>query len=180
MSSKINILGIITGHFNTLREADGKRSVPDFITFIILPITLSIISIIFSFNLNNELSSLLVNFGSIFTALLLSVLVLVYDQESKLEDKKETVGLYDEKKELLSQLYYNISYSILCSLALVVLCFLHAVLLNVETVFTISQFTITIKYDIYLLTPLVVLVISNLFLNILMIVKRMHAGVPPF
>ncbi len=173
MSSKINVFEIVTGHFDTLRESNGKRSGADFFTFIFFPVALAVSSALLSFNLNKDLSSLLVNFGSIFTALLLSVLVLVYDQESKLEDQKEKDGFYEQKKELLNQLYYNISYSILCAVALVLLCFLHSVMLGVQTHF--SSLDVTIKYDVIFITPFVVYVTTNLFLNILMVVKRMHA-----
>ncbi len=175
MSSKINIFEIITGHFDTLRESNGKRSYIDFCTFLVIPVALGIASAVINFNLNKDLSSLLVNFGSIFTALLLSVLVLVYDQESKLEDRKSTDGFYEQKKELLNQLYYNISYSILCAVALVLLCFLHSVALGIQTPFSLSSFNLTVKYDIWFITPFIIFVTTNLFLNILMIVKRMHA-----
>jgi len=175
MSSKINILEIVAGHFDTLRESNGKRSFIDFFTFLFIPVAFGIASAILSLNLNKDLSSLLVNFGSIFTALLLSVLVLVYDQESKLEDKKDSDGFYDEKKQLLNQLYYNISYSILCALALVLLCFLHSVVIGISSSFLLASHTLAIRYDELFVTPFVVFVTTNLFLNILMIVKRMHA-----
>lgn len=175
MSSKINVYEIISGHFETLKERNGSYSTTDLFTFVGLPLSACFFSYFYSFNLNTNLSSLLVNFGSIFTALLLSVLVLVYDQESKLEDKKNTDGFYDEKKELLRQLYYNISFSILCSVILVLACFIHSVVFNKTVEFTVINSTYTLKSDIHLITPLVAFVTANLFLNILMILKRMHA-----
>ncbi|MDT1888187.1 hypothetical protein FPK60_23265, partial [Acinetobacter baumannii] len=91
------------------------------------------IAIIFVPLQNKEIISLLVNLGSIFSALLLSVLVLVFDQEQKLEDRKEIAEekgkavdpLFPTKKTLLEELYYNISYSVFCSIALVSLCLLY-------------------------------------------------------
>ena len=175
MSSKINIYEIAKGHFDTLRDSDGKRSYIDLFTFILIPLAFGVVSALLSFNLNKDLSSLLVNFGSIFTALLLSVLVLVYDQESKLEDRKDKDGFYNSKKVLLNQLYYNISYSILCSVALVLLCFVHSVILGLQSSFSLLSHAFTIRYDMLFITPFVVIVTTNLFLNIIMIVKRMHA-----
>lgn len=174
MSSKVNISEIITGHFKTLQGDNGKYLKLDILTFMIIPILLGVTSASLSFNLNKDISSLLVNFGSIFTALLLSVLVLVYDQESKIEDKKETDGFYKEKKKLLKQLYYNISYSILCSVALVFFCFIQSIILGVESQIQVYEIILCIKYDELFVTPVVVVIAANLFLNILMIVKRMH------
>ncbi|EBM5231410.1 hypothetical protein D0759_23960 [Salmonella enterica] len=78
MSNKINILCIVKAHFNTLKDISKKGiSKLDITTFIILPISLSLFSAYKNFNLNKDLDSLLVNFGAIFTALLLSVIVLI-------------------------------------------------------------------------------------------------------
>lgn len=150
MSSKINIKGIITGHFNTLRDNQGRRSIADLLTFVILPVGFAITSLLVGFNLNKDLSSLLVNFGSIFTALLLSVLVLVYDQESKLEEKKAKDAFYEDKKQLLHQLYYNISYSILCSMALVLFCFVHSLVMNLKSTIQLDEFSFELNYGIFL------------------------------
>ncbi|PTQ86900.1 hypothetical protein [Nitrosomonas ureae] len=173
MSSKINICEIITGHFDTLRDTGDNLSKTDIVTFILLPFVIGIISIFNSFNLDASLSSLLVNFGSILTALLLSVLMLVYEQESKLDsaDKDKITVL---KRKLLKELYYNISFSIICSLSLVFMCFLHSVALGTIWKFNIKEHLLEIPIDTWFLTPLIVIVAVNLVLNMLMIVKRMH------
>jgi len=118
---------------------------------------------------------MLVNFGAIFTALLLSVLVLVYDQESKLSAVKGSDPLYDAKKTLLRQLYYNICFSIISSIFLVGLCFIHSVLDGVVSSFDVGGVNVKINYAKYFFTPLVIFVVANLMLTIVMIVKRMHA-----
>ena len=174
MSSKINIIEIVIGHFETLKDSNGRISKSDLVTFFMLPFFIGLVSMLSEFNLDVNISSLLVNFGSIFTALLLSVLMLVYDQEIKLHDQKKHDGFFDLKKEILKQLYYNISYSILCSVALVLLCFFHSIIAGVHTNINIGEYSVTLKYDVHIVTPLVVFFAANLFLNILMIVKRMH------
>jgi len=163
MSSKLNVKDIIAGHFGTLIDA-GKKSVSytDIFSFYILPAIVSATGIFFCFNISKEMASLLVNFGAIFTALLLSVLVLVYDQENKI-DQSIDESLKKVKKSLLSHLYYNICYCIIISIFLVVICLLHAV------VEAFSPFT-----NIYFITPLIIITAVNLILTILMIVKRMH------
>lgn len=170
MSNRINICDIVVGHFRTLRQNSTDRiGFIEFLVFIAIPIGLSI-SIIFIPLNNKDIVSILVNLGSIFSALLLSVLVLVFDQEQKLEDRCEIAEekgkaidpLFDIKKSLLGELYYNISYSILCSIFLVSLCLVYS----------------SLKYQMilhsYILKPLIVFILANLLLNILMILKRMH------
>ncbi|WP_347987274.1 hypothetical protein [Methylomonas sp. AM2-LC] len=175
MSSKLNITEIILGHFKTLKNSNGNFSKADISVFFIMPLIFTFFSIYSSFRLNDDITSLLVNFGSIFTALLLSVLVLVYDQESKLDAVKNSDPFFTIKKELLRELYYNISYSIICSLLLVLLCFIHSIVESKCFLFNVFDMTLCFKYDEYLATPLVIFITSNLFLNIIMIVKRMHA-----
>lgn len=175
MSSKINVAAIILGHIATLADPAGKRSIMDYVTFFALPGAVAALGCFAGYNLNKDVSSMLVNFGAIFTALLLSVLVLVYDQESKLEAVKKIDPLYDAKKVLLKQLYYNICFSIISSIVLVGLCFVHSVLNGVVNEPEFFGLVIKLNYAKYLLTPLVIFVTANLMLTIVMIVKRMHA-----
>ncbi len=182
MSSKVNIKDIVLGHFGTLRKADGSWSSLDFITFLGVPILFSSLGIAAEFSLNKDIASLLVNFGAIFTALLLSVLVLVYDQESKLDEKNQrdielsrpSDELYKAKKTLLDELYYNISYSILSSLALIAFCFAFSIadsFINPATKTPI----IAVIFSKLVFTPFAVGISANLLLTIVMIVKRLHS-----
>lgn len=175
MSSKVNVTDILLGHIATLSDPAGKRSLGDCITFFLVPILVAGLGLLAGYNLNKDVSSMLVNFGAIFTALLLSVLVLVYDQESKLEVNKKTDPLYDSKKLLLGQLYYNICFSILSSIVLVALCFVHSVILNLTYVVEFKDIYFKFSFARYVVTPLVIFVTANLLLTIVMIVKRMHA-----
>ncbi|MDS72059.1 hypothetical protein EDI83_23230, partial [Salmonella enterica] len=103
MSSKINICEVLIGHFRTLKDADTKKiSIWDIFTFIILPFIIAASFSIFGTGITKDLISLLVNFSAILTALLLSVLVLVYDQESKIRQRKDTDTFYESKKSLLT------------------------------------------------------------------------------
>lgn len=165
MSSKINVTDIILGHIATLADPSGKRSIMDYVTFFAVPTLFAVLGCMAKYNLKSEVSSMLVNFGAIFTALLLSVLVLVYDQESKLSDVRNIDPLFDAKKKLLKELYYNICFSIISSIFLVGLCFVHSIMSK----------TSGGVYAVYVLTPLIIFVTANLILTIVMIVKRMHA-----
>jgi hypothetical protein len=174
MSSKLNFWEIVSGHYATLKTSQGKTSWIDLFTFYVLPLSCAGLFVIFSMNLEADLTSLLVNFGSIFTALLLSVLVLVYDQGTKLESNGSNEPLLSVKKELLRELYYNISYSILLSIFLVVLCFIHTVAGSSVVLHEIAGTSFEVNYGLYLTTPLIILVSINLILTTIMIVKRMH------
>ena len=106
MSSKINVSSIISGHLKTLKDAgSGKLSLLDGFTFFVFPILLACLCIIFKYEMNDQVTSLLVNFGAIFTALLLSVLVLVYDQGAKIAEK---IGSSDANQvDILKQTLLN-------------------------------------------------------------------------
>jgi hypothetical protein len=177
MSSKLNVGRIISRHIATMADPKGNRSTLDLFVFYFLPLVIAIIAAFLQFNINENLLSLLVNFGSIFTALLFSVLVLVYDQKHKLdstENSKPKSKLTENKETLLKQLFDNISYSILLSIILILLCFFHSILSGKPFAFNLGNLPIEIKLDIQIITPLIIFSVQNLFLTIIMIMKRMH------
>lgn len=174
MSSKIDVTEIVRGHLRTLSDnGTGRLSIADAATFLGVPVILSAAGVAADLSLGSDIVSLLVNFGAIFTALLLSVLVLVYDQEAKLRVEDTLRSL---KRNLLSQLYYNICYSILVSVLLVVACFVLSILVGVVTEIDLpfALGSVSLRYDVYVLTPFIILLVSNLVLTIVMVVKRMH------
>ncbi|NIF02230.1 hypothetical protein F3J38_19550 [Pantoea sp. Acro-805] len=186
MSSKINVCDVLVGHFRTLRDArTDKISFYDIFTFIISPILAAALFTIFGKGVTKDLISLLVNFSAILTALLLSVLVLVYDQESKIRQNQAADTFYEAKKTLLTELYYNICYSILCGVLLVVLCFVVSMFpvsgdgyfISDTHSYYFGKIDLTLKFNFinYILCPLVMFFCVHLILNIVMIVKRMHA-----
>lgn len=195
MSRKINVLSIFEGHCRSLRNSDGSFSIWDFLTFLILPVLLGLVAAFVFSKVTDNTISLLVNFGSILTALLLSVLILVFDQENKINEHfekylifKEELGSnpslsesaaysyifnknldenYEIKKTILNELYSNISFSIIVSLFLVLICLAYSKLGDYQVV---ADICVIMRVLIFL----IVLAVSTLFLNILMIVKRMH------
>lgn len=184
MSGKINILCIIEAHFKSLKGVqNNKTSWVDLLTFVIFPLALALVSAFFSFNLNKDLDSLLVNFGAIFTALLLSVIVLIYDQENrqleKIASHPNQVGAPTYAKlKLLKELYHNISFAILCSLMLVVVTFIHSILPQIPSFKTVAipviDVVLKLSWATTLITPLIVVVTTNIILTIIMIVKRLY------
>lgn len=180
MSVKINLSSLIKEHFKTLKNDDkGKLSRFDLFTFLFVPFALCILNIYFDLKINSEFRGALINFGAIFSALLMSVLVLVYDQENKLTERKLLIDKlkeqntndymdivnYDDKKELLGQLYHNICFAIIVSLSIVVFPMLQIV-------------ADSFKWNLlnqWFVNPIIVFSLYSMVLTTLMIVKRMHA-----
>lgn len=177
MSSKINICCVISEHYDSLRDPEsGKYSVPDMITFIVIPLLFAALAFYSNIKLTNELVGLLVNFGSIITALLLSVLVLVYDQRNKIDDKvlldKSSNTLLLLKQTVLSQLFSNICYATIISVSLVATCFLEQ-MVRPTTPDALTPPFVGIIHG-WVLSPLVFFLITHVMLTLLMIIKRMH------
>lgn len=169
MSKKISVLNICTEHLKTLTKRD-------LFSFLGLPIVVVIGSLLLDIRLAKDTLSLLVSFGSIFTALLLSLLVLIFDQETKLDEKAEiwssnqtTIPLFNKRKLLLSELYSNISFSIICSLLLVLSCLVLAQFLSYSQPSEINN-----NLSKWLLNPVITILLILTALNILMILKRIH------
>ena len=170
MSNKISISDICCSHRETLTARDQ-------LSFFGFPILLAILAHVLGIHLASDTLSLLVSFGSIFTALLLSLLVLIFDQESKLDEKKESfdkeqkvVPFYNVRKNLLFQLYSNISFSIICALILVITCLFYSQLLSYKELRSASN----ILVSDYFFNPIIIILLGLTTLNILMILKRIH------
>jgi hypothetical protein len=112
MASKINVLVIFSKHLSTLKGEDDKLLKQDKRIFILLPFIIAVLMIsiirIPSDNLTNFFTLTL----SLFIGLFLNLLVLIISfSENKLKIKDE-----QNRKELLTQTFYNIAYTILISL----------------------------------------------------------------
>lgn len=195
MSSKISVTHIIKSHYQTLFSSSSiKTKISDALIFFIVPLVISILSMWAGLAADNDLVSLCVNFGSIFTALLLSVLVLVYDQENKIIDKirqvnstvieEERTAIADilltqrlrsprdeNKRALMKELYANIAYCIVISVLLVAI---SAINLGVITIAkdAICNAGVINKF---VFTPVMVFLSMHLLVTIIMVVKRLYS-----
>lgn len=161
MFSKISTVEIIQDHLSTLRR-DEKLSFIDILTFYIVPLIIGIASYIFDISLDTKSTSTLVTVGSIFTGLLLSLMILIYDQRSKLENEHSDKAT--KFKTALLQLLNNISYAILISVFLVAIAF-------IEQVFSaIPEFR-------KVLDGILISLAVHLALTILMVLKRVNIAV---
>mgnify|MGYP001544778115 CR=1 FL=1 len=166
MLSKINICPILREHIRTFKSDGGSESsTGDVIVFVGVPIALSFV--IFKFShadfLSESILNSLITVFSILVGLLLNLLLLimtvVQKEEEKLSDRQ-----IKNRINLLSQLYANISYAILASLAVV--CFSVIAFSGYHMIRLISSFVI-------------VGVTIHVCLTVLMIIKRIYSLLHP-
>ena len=126
--NKINIFWIIVNHVNSLKdEGEASLSREDIFLHFVLPLIISFFVCFFSNVMPSSVVGIMVNFGSITTALLMSAAVMVYDQKSKIIEKKETETIEDKKATysksiyLYKELCQNICFAIFTSILIVIL-----------------------------------------------------------
>ncbi|WP_447928410.1 hypothetical protein [Vreelandella sp. EE27] len=178
MSRKLNVLQIVKAHIGTLKNnATGKASTVDAFVFLLMPFVLAVLAAYFVPVLKNDQLSLAVNFGAIITALLMSVLVLVYDQETKIknviDDSSKNVD-HSKKQHLnirirlMQELYQNICFSIVSALFLVICSFAQIFIKDI-----VSE--CLGHWLLMFFTGCIVFFFMNIVLTILMVIKRFHA-----
>ena len=183
MTSKINPISIFQGHGSTLVNAtDGKRSLVDITVFYIVPIIFGIAAWFFVANISDEIINILVNCSAIFIGLLLNLLVLVYDQKNRFKKGSNSDNSVEEwnagsaRVRLLHELYYNISYSILIAIVLLLTSLAHIGFKDIELgPFDIKQFTgleFIPREDIT--SPIITFLGLNFVLTLMMVLKRFH------
>jgi hypothetical protein len=163
---KINILPIISGHINTLRDnSTGKRSVQDITLFFGLPLLLSSIVFYLRWTLSVEaLNAVLASFA-IFAGLLLNLLILVYTFST---DAVHPNALSKVRGTVIRELHDNLSYAVLVSTVIVVFALVAIARLKVPEGRTVVPHAG--RYTSFFLSYLTV----NFVLTLLMILKRIH------
>lgn len=171
MSEKINTFKIIKHHYKSLTSTDGKVSCYDIITFFVLPFVCAVLFIFKNWVLSDAVISIFINLGSIFTALLISVLIMLYDQEQKITSNLISLPLDEDphyreklskKRELMREVFANISYAIITAIILVFSSLTYQILTNSHW---LAQF---------LFMPLSIFCVINLLLTVLMVIKRTY------
>ncbi|MBW5835172.1 hypothetical protein [Yersinia enterocolitica] len=130
--NKINIYWLIRNHIDSLKEGNSTNlSGSDLWLHFILPVIISFLVCLFFKVMPSSVVGIMVNFGSITTALLMSAVVMVYDQKSKiiekLEKEQETTNVVDKiatyrrSIALYKELCQNICFAILTSIIIVIM-----------------------------------------------------------
>lgn len=121
MFTKISVAGIVKDHISTLKSNQTNQIYyPDIFLFFLLPAILSSLMVYSGVPLNDGLVNALITSFSIFSALLFNLLLLVYDIAGKSSDEIKVTDPLEIKKvaqrrELLREIYVNVSFSILIS-----------------------------------------------------------------
>lgn len=171
MIEKANPTLIVKDHFATLVvDNENKISKGDVFLFFILPAMIALVLLSINFNLNNDTISLLVTSLSIFAALLFSLLLLIYDIWWK-TNGCGTVENRDLRIKYLNQIYKNISFEILISVANVIV----LILLSVVVTNDIEGFHWHSLNLIIIVEFLSYYLFGIFILTLLMILKRVHA-----
>jgi hypothetical protein len=115
--NKINVLPVVARHLETLSDyGEDKRSWSDYLLFIVLPIMCGIGLAWTGFGFRTDAVNGFLNAFSIFTGLLLNVLILVFTLTGSTSPLNVDVRL---RRELLRQVFVNICFTILVSIVVV-------------------------------------------------------------
>jgi hypothetical protein len=159
--SKINVTPVIARHIDTL-ESYGRTSKSDVLMFFVLPLCVGGVLVYLQFGFRTDAVNAFLNAFSIFTGLLLNVLVLIFT----LTSTAPPVGIdLKMRKELLRQVFVNICFAIIVSVAVV------CVALVALSYMRSNSGAITGRGATLLLSALTI----NFVLTLLMIIKRMYA-----
>jgi hypothetical protein len=163
MSAKIDIRAVIADHFRTLHDDSTKRvSIIDLGLFFGLPILVASISILLWFSLGEPAVTASLTAMSVFSGLLINVLVLIYTVSQNVGLPTQTRSADDValEKQILKEIFANVSFSILVSSLTVVLL--------ITTYFHTNDIAQKIT------TAIALLLMLNFFLTLLMAIKRLH------
>jgi len=115
--NKINVLPVIARHLETLSDyGEDKRSWSDYLLFLVLPAIGGVVLAWLGFGFRTDAVNGFLNAFSIFTGLLLNVLVLVFTLTSATSPLNVDVRL---RRELLRQVFVNICFAILVAIGVV-------------------------------------------------------------
>lgn len=172
MFPKLSMSNIVRDHLNSLkyyaRQSDivsgnnGRHTFKCFFAFIIIPLAFTYVLYEPDGRIEDSVIGLILNANSIFIALLLNLIVLLYSMKEKLisgesESKK---GL---RKQLIKYTFANVSFQILLSLSIVVLTLLHGQFTNEYIVTTFDTLIIFLMIQVVLGVVLILSRLSKLF-----------------
>ncbi|QXI21133.1 hypothetical protein HU724_019160 [Pseudomonas iranensis] len=205
MSKKIRVGFIIKKHLvAAIYDADGKIDWADFFIFVLTPFLLAGLFYYLGISDKSGLINLLMSVSSIFAGLLLNLLVLVYDQNKRVQEK---ISAYDSQntpepnlsasslEDLMkgkpafrvSALYVHLSKhaqllsELLSSISYAILISLFSIVTGIVSYLLKEQYSPLVwgetKIDIdykVLLISISIFFSLNLILTVLMIVKRVY------
>jgi len=157
MITKINVLPIIKGHFQTLKDRTGKHYLwRDIIGFYIVPGLLATCLVYNNVVFIDKYIDIGIIAHTIFIPLLVNVLFLIFNIMDRGNVQKEP-----KRKRLLDQLYNNVAYLILVSV-------FSLATLGIYSVKSVPQWIVVgDHWMLYFFS-------AHVFLTALMVIKRIH------
>lgn len=126
MLTKMNPLGIVFAHFQTLKNYDSDSLSKSELAFhLFVPAIFSYIQYNWGSALSENVISILVSAASIFAGLMLNLLVLIYTLIFNSKMNAKSISNYSDFLILCKETLSTISYSVLICIILVVFCFLN-------------------------------------------------------
>jgi|TARA_B110001469_G_C9621359_1_gene309691 hypothetical protein len=190
--SKINILDIVRGHIRTLCHAsNGKLLKYDLFFFYATPAIISIVFCFWKDCLSSEVTNALIAVFSIFSGLLLNLLVLLIGIISKarndfdkylkiLNDDTNTISALEQrnakadsdkseiKLKLLKETYYNLSYAVvisICTLASLLICYTSENSIRILGTTVAVYLTINFALTLFMILKRIHIILKDEFLN---------------
>lgn len=153
----LSVTDIIKNHINCFRNSNNKRiMVIPILNYMIVPLMMGFAAALLKI-IDSDMINIITIIVSILTSMLFTVLGMIIDMKSKINDNPNYFSTEAEiSKRSLIETYYTIMFEILVSVVLLVLC-----LFNVFT----QMFGTIQSFLIYSLTFL-------LIINLMMIIKR--------
>ncbi|UYP73486.1 hypothetical protein [Pantoea dispersa] len=128
--NKINIWQVLLKHYKTMSDQRGVSLKQDIFIHFWLPAIIAIILCCLYGTMKTSIAAIFVNFGAITTALLMSAVIMIYDQKQKTvfkindirENNRSATNLpaLEINKTVYEQLCHNVAYAILTSVILVI------------------------------------------------------------
>lgn len=162
MGSKFSVGNIVKDHFRTLRSFRTEKIELSSVSInFVLPAIVATIFVYFELMIRNTEFDVILTAFSVFAALLLNLMILLYSVLNRESEKK------DEQKNkikmrVLKETYSNIEFSVLTSVIIIVIILL---MLFIPYYF---YFDLTASFIVYFL---IFVFITTLF----MVLKRMHS-----
>jgi hypothetical protein len=113
MITKINVVPILKGHFRTLLDRSGKHVLwQDVVGFYVIPAVVAILLVLKQVEFQDKYINIGIVAHTVFIPLLVNVLFLIFNIVDR-----GNVHAQPKRKRLLEQLYDNVCYLILISVA---------------------------------------------------------------
>lgn len=167
MFPKLSIMRVFKDHFNSLKSfgtqsnilnENGKHTVSCIMAFLVIPLLITTSLYVYGGKISDNTINLILTSNSIFTALLLNLVILLYSMKEKIinieSDKKQAM-----RKKFIGYTFANVSFLIIICLLIIALSLLHE--LASSTIF------------VNIVDTIIIFLMIQVILGILLILNRL-------